>query len=230
VLVLVTVVGAAWATEGGVAEQAARGHFLAGKAYYASGEYKRALGEFLAARTDDDRPELDYNIGLSYEQLGDAARAVAAYDRFTARQPIVDVAEASELARRVGALRAHIGHIVIASLVPTSILTLDGSRLEPLQRGALLPVTAGPHEVTASADGMFERTKRVVVAAGDTTRVEIDPMSRARSRLAPWAVALISVGSVVVAGAVVTGAVLGARANGSVTPGNTSPGVVTVRP
>ena len=211
-------------------QEAARGHYLAGKSYYAAGDYKRALGEFLAARTDFDRPELDYNIGLTYEQLGDAARAVAAYDRFSERRPNDDPAQATELARRVGALRARIGRILVTGRVPGSILTIDGERLTSAQRGTSLPITIGTHEITAAADGMFARTRRVDVTAGPLTRVELDPASlSSRRRLPGWAIGLITVGSVLVVGAVVTAAVVTTRPP-DVVVGNTSPGTVTVRP
>jgi tetratricopeptide (TPR) repeat protein len=210
-------------------DDAARGHFQAGSAYFSNGDLRRALSEFLAARGDSDRPELDYNIGLVYERLADAARAVSAYERFLARGDI-EGDQRAEVEKRIADLRVRVGQLVVTTKVPDATIKLDEEILTPAMLRAPIAVTAGAHELSASKDGMFARREAVLIFAGGTLRMAIDP-HRGRRPLAGWAVGLITLGSVLVAGAVVTGAVLGTRHGSSDYIGNANDGgVVRIKP
>jgi len=213
--------------------EAARGHFLAGKAYYGAGEYKRALAEFLAARADLDRPELDYNIGLVYEALGDAGRALTAFERFSSRYAAGDPALSEELRQRIAGLRPRVATLVLSSHGRATTLAVDGEPLLPAERGRPMLLSAGEHVLTASAEGAYTSTRNVTLIAGQTTTVILDAQERSAKRRFPgWAIALVSVGSALVIGGVVAGAVVGAR-SAETTPlvvGNAAPGVVNVKP
>ncbi len=208
---------------------AARAHYLAGRAYYAAGDFRRALGEFIAARGDADRPELDYNIGLVYEGLGDAARAVAAYERFLSRRPRRQ--EDASLDQRLVALRTRVGALTIETHVAGTTITVDGEPVDPVAARQEIATTVGAHRVVAAREGMFSHGETVQVWAGRTTRVAIDPDAHARRRLPGWAIALITTGSVLLVGGAVTGGVLGARAAGpGGYSGNVAPGLVSIHP
>ncbi len=210
-------------------DDAARGHFQAGSAYFNRTAYlRRALSEFLAARGDSDRPELDYNIGLVYERLGDAARAVSAYERFLARGDI-EGGQRAEVVKRIADLRVRVGQLVVTTKVPDSTIKLDDEILTPVMLRAPVAVTAGAHALSASKDGMFTRSDAILILAGQTLAVAIDP-HRGRRPLAAWAIGLISVGTVLVAGAVVVGAVLGTRHASSDYAGYANDGVVRIQP
>ena len=65
----------------------AKNRFESGRAAYLAGDYAKAIGEFQAAQQLKPSPILEYNIGLAYEGLGDAPRAIDAYHRYLAQKP-----------------------------------------------------------------------------------------------------------------------------------------------
>jgi hypothetical protein len=213
------------------AVEAARAHYQAGKAYYAAGELRRALTEFAAASGDADRPELEYNIGLCYERLGDAARAAASYQRYIDRAAPGE--EVNALKARLPALLARTGKLSIVTRVPGAVMQLDDERLAPALLSAPITVTAGAHVLRASKEGMFTHTEAVQVIAGQATEVEIDPRSSARTarrHLPGWAIGLITTGCLLVAGGVTAGAVVGTRHGNGDYVGNTGAGLVKIAP
>jgi len=150
---------------------ASKAHYDAGRAYFAAGETKRAITEFRTGQRDDDRPAFDYNLGVCYEKLGDAARAVAAFRRFAARAPQQEVAE-TNIAGRIAALEPRIGTVVVTSRTSDIRLMVDD---EPVRLGdeGLLRLTAGTHRFAASRDGYLGREAQVVVMGGGSTTVDL---------------------------------------------------------
>jgi hypothetical protein len=232
--------GAAWAEPPqGEELEAARAHYLAGKAYFVGGNLPRALREFQAAASNMDLPELDYNLALTYDKLGNAARAIEFYDRYRARRP--DDGQARELAARIAELATKVGRVSIATTVPGAAFMLDEEPLEASKLNKPFQVTFGVHRLVASKDGYHARALEVRVTAGQEIRVELDPIAPqtiverterviverpARSR---WWIPVVVVGSVLVVGGAVTAGVLATRT--TVSPpyrGNVSPGYVTV--
>lgn len=76
---------AAEPSEASLAE-AAR-HFKAGSKAFDIANFSKALSEFQLAAELMPAPQLDYNIGECYEQLGQLPEAIAAYQRFLAAAP-----------------------------------------------------------------------------------------------------------------------------------------------
>ncbi len=203
---------------------AARGHFQAGQVYYEQGDYRRALIEFREAAADADRPELDYNLAMTYERLGDAARARRSYQRFLERAPTT--ADRVVVEARIAELDPKIGSLVIVSKVGGATFRLDDEPVQPEALGQPIFVTAGHHRLVASKDGYSSRAIEVELVGRFTTRVALDPTRSGRAKIA-IAVAV----SVVAATAVVLGAVLGAKYLGPTAEpvkGTFPPGVETV--
>ena len=63
-------------------DETARIHFQAGTSYYETGDYELALREFNRSYELSGRPELQYNISLTYEKLGDLEAAIQALDKY----------------------------------------------------------------------------------------------------------------------------------------------------
>jgi tetratricopeptide (TPR) repeat protein len=79
------------------ADEAARIHFEAGTSYYETGDYELALQEFTHSYDLSHRPELQYNLSLTYEKLGDLDAAVEALDRYLKEGPDIPNRETLEL-------------------------------------------------------------------------------------------------------------------------------------
>lgn len=92
----------AWADDGADLA-AAKQHFEAGRAAYLGGDYGRAITEFQAAQSIRPSPILDYNIGLSYEALGDGNNAFAAFERYLNAKP--DAQNRADVEQRMYAIQ-----------------------------------------------------------------------------------------------------------------------------
>jgi len=65
----------------------ARQHFLKGKELYDAGNFRGAIVEFETADRLAPAPMLDYNVGLSYEQLGEDDKAIQHFRVYLKRLP-----------------------------------------------------------------------------------------------------------------------------------------------
>ncbi|MFO0682701.1 MAG: tetratricopeptide repeat protein [Sandaracinus sp.] len=83
-------------------EEAARAHFRIGQAQYEAGQYTAAATEFETAYGLSHRPELFYNVYVSYREIGDLDRASAALRRYLDSVP--DAANAAQLRARLAAM------------------------------------------------------------------------------------------------------------------------------
>jgi tetratricopeptide (TPR) repeat protein len=72
--------------------EAGRVHYESGRAHFESGRYERALEEFEAALEASGRSELEYNIGLCHERLGNYGEAADHLEAYLATQEEPDAA------------------------------------------------------------------------------------------------------------------------------------------
>jgi hypothetical protein len=63
-------------------DEKARVHFKTASSFYDEGNYEQALSEFQSAYDLSKRPELQYNISLTFEKLGDLSNAIASLQRY----------------------------------------------------------------------------------------------------------------------------------------------------
>lgn len=63
-------------------DENARFHFKAGTSYYETGDYELALREFKRSYQLSNHPELQYNISLTHEKLGNLEEAIFALNRY----------------------------------------------------------------------------------------------------------------------------------------------------
>jgi tetratricopeptide (TPR) repeat protein len=179
-----------------LATQAAQAHYEAGSVYYERGDYARAAVEFEAARRDDDRPALDYNLGVCFEKLGDPARAIVAFRRFLERVP--DSPQRVEIEARVAALETRTAFLELRSRVPGTRLSIDGAPYAP---GRPMRVNAGAHQLLAERDGDLPRSRQVSLDAGAHLAIDLAPTPRSRRRA-------LAIGLGVTAGIAVVGVAL----------------------
>jgi|SRR5579871_275848 len=85
-------------------ELIAKGHYKRGVALYDAGNFAEAVKEFEAARAAKPLSAFDYNIARARARLGDAAGAIAAYERYLAAEP--RAFDTDEIHARIALLRA----------------------------------------------------------------------------------------------------------------------------
>ncbi len=93
--------GARELTEG--QKEEARHHFIAGGKRYKEGEYQAAIDHFELAYDITHAPELLYNIGRCYEELGNKQRAVSRYELYLQLSP--DVEDADQVRVRIDSMK-----------------------------------------------------------------------------------------------------------------------------
>ena len=156
-------------------ESEARTHFDRGVTFYNEADYPAALVEFKRAYSLAPTWQVLFNIGQSYFQVRNYAKALVTLSRFVdeggdripeARRTIVE-SERVDLANRVG-------HANITSNRPGTVVTIDDEEVgvTPLREPAL--VSVGLRKLRATASGLPPIEQEVSVAAGDTVDVHVN--------------------------------------------------------
>lgn len=104
---VLALVGPAWSQPTPAAEEAAKGHFIRGKALIADGKFADAYREFDAGYQASPRPAFLFNMGEAARGMNDVIKARSAYERFLAAEPNGAVADTArkrlrELGPRIG--------------------------------------------------------------------------------------------------------------------------------
>jgi hypothetical protein len=206
------------ATAAGPDTELAKAHFHTGQIYYDRGRYPDAAREFEDAYRLSGRAELLYNMGKSYDGVGDYARALAVYRRWL--DQVKEGADRPAVSERVEKLAGLVGRIRIVSDVEGAQVELDGAKLGTTPLGAAVEMNPGGHEIVITHEGYRTFRERVVATPGGARNVQARLESLVKivevERKVPptpvykrwWLWTLV--GAVVVAGAV-TGGVLGSR-------------------
>lgn len=99
------------------AEQEARSHFESGKAAYQAGQYELALAEFQRSFELSHKPQLQYNLGLSYDRLRRDGEALEAFEAYLNWEPNGE--RSAEVQARVAALKRAIGARMVGPTTAT---------------------------------------------------------------------------------------------------------------
>ena len=145
------------------AKELARRRYQAGAQAYQQGRYKDAIDLFLDADRIATSPAFAYNIGLAYEQLGDAPNALRWYRAYL--RDLADAPDRADIERRIvraeGRLRERgVMQVTVITVPIGAALAIDGERLGVTPwTGELV---AGRHRATLElrgyrdADSTFE--------------------------------------------------------------------------
>ena len=85
-------------------KEEAKHHFVAGGKRYKEGEYQAAIDHFEMAYDITHAPELLYNTGRCYEELGNKPRAISHYEMYLRLSP--DVEDADQVRSRIDAMKS----------------------------------------------------------------------------------------------------------------------------
>jgi hypothetical protein len=197
----------------------AKAHFNTGQLYYERGRYPDAAREFEEAYRLSNRPELLYNMGKSYDGIGDHARALAAYRRFLAAVTVS--ADRPAVTARVEQLAQLVGVVTVKASVEGSQVTVDGAVVGTTPLADALELNPGTHKLTVVREGYATWRGDVVASPGQAQtvtclqvslvkviRVEV-PTEKKVPIYKRWY--LWTAIGVVVVGGVVAGAVVGSQ-------------------
>jgi tetratricopeptide (TPR) repeat protein len=180
------------------ATAAARTRFRQGAEAYANRRYMEAIQLFLDANRLSPNPAFAYNIGLSYEELGDVSSALKWYREYLRSQP--EASDRPEIEGRIAqaerALSARgVQQVTILSTPDGATVTLDGDRVGVTPwSGELAP---GTHRVALELRGYSDVTSSFDLPADHALDVPFEmkagegavaaPSAKVAERVAPAA-------------------------------------------
>ena len=156
---------------------AAEALFTEGRKAFERGDVKSACARFDESQRLDPAVGTLLNLARCKEQLGQTATAWQNYKR------VIDQLQAKDERRtfaqdKVTALEKRLPKLVIQlalSAPKDARVTRDGVELGAASLGLPLPVDPGEHEMVVTAPGRMQRRWHVVVRAGETKEIAVEP-------------------------------------------------------
>jgi hypothetical protein len=155
---------------GGPDLELAKAHYRTGEIYYERNRFPDAAREFEEAFRLSKRPELLYNMGKSYDGVGDHAKALGAYRRFLAAVAVSPDRAAVE--ERVISLEKLVGRVTIRASVEGAAVEVDGNRVGKAPLEGPLELNPGGHKIEVSAEGYRTWRGTAVAAPGKESVVD----------------------------------------------------------
>ena len=143
---------------------AARAAYREGADLYKAGKYREAITQFEAADRLKPSPALQFNIGQSWEKLGEPAAALASFARYLRLDPAAPNRESVQrsvktLEARLAATGRQMLHVTTDP--PGADLSVDGAAAGKAPLDAAYP--PGPHSLAAAAPGRRTTLREVVL-------------------------------------------------------------------
>jgi tetratricopeptide (TPR) repeat protein len=178
------------------AERAKQLYALGAEAFAAQ-RNAEAIGYFRRAAELVPSPKLTYNIGLAYEEMGDAGRALAEYRSYLTQERAADASRIDEIRGRIATLERRLAEtgvqqLFISSEPPGASVRIGGrARGVTPWAGELAP---GHHVVQLDLEGYTPRQADVTLAAehASVLALALAPDASDRDNAAPRGSARIS--------------------------------------
>lgn len=154
----------------------ARTHFNRGVKFFRDSDYRSALVEFQEAYRIAPNPALYFNIGHSYESLGDFAGAMQAFRNYLAQSESLSKARRTEVEKALKRLEPHVASLKIGVSEGGADVSLEGERHVDLGKaplGAAVLVNGGKWTVVAKKEGFTVAEEPITIAGGDTREVSL---------------------------------------------------------
>jgi len=153
---------------------AARAAYRRGADLYKAGKYREAIAQFEAADRLKPSPALQFNIGQSWERLGDHAEALASFARYLRLDPAAPNRESVQ--RSVRSLEARLAAtgrqmLHVTTDPPGADLSVDGAAAGKAPLDAAYP--PGPHALAAAAPGRRTAVREVLLPAQQSLEVHL---------------------------------------------------------
>lgn len=191
----------------------ARKLYAQGAEAFAAQRNADAIAYFRRAAALVPSAKLTYNIGLAYEEMGDASRALIQYRDFLRQEP--DGERRGEVEGRIGVLERRLAEtglqqLAVTSAPPGATVHVGGQAVGVTPwAGELAP---GQHEVELTLPGHAPQRARVTLAADRSSELALeltperaparDEATRAQPRVSPLTWTFLGVGAAAVTGGI----------------------------
>jgi tetratricopeptide (TPR) repeat protein len=164
----------ATAVEKGGASDAARRLYSEAEQAFAAGDYRKAISLFQQADKQVPRAELEYNIALAYEAMGDKAAALEAYRSYLRRAPVSSdrsevEANVTRLAKELGKLQLQQLTVVTSPAGATVLIDAQAKGFSPWTG----EVQTGRHQLTVRRIGSREAMQNVTLGVDQPVEVSV---------------------------------------------------------
>lgn len=149
----------------------AKGHYMAGQAYYNQARYSEAIREFLEAYRLSPKPALLYNIAQAYERMGKIEEAVAQLKKYLSAAP--DASDRGAVEERLKNLQERLKQtgIALSCELPGATVLVDGKEVGKTPLAGPIAVPPGSHAVKVVKEGYEPFSAFVSVNAGQAVQV-----------------------------------------------------------
>jgi len=150
-----------------------------GEKKFKASDFAGALADFEAANAAKASPEAERFIGLSQDNLGHYAEAVAAYEKFLANVPAKMKEQGDETKKRVEAIKTMPGKVHVETTPAGAQVTVDLATSPNAQPNTTptpvdVDLPAGRHTLKIAAEGYQPVDKEVDVTFGSKQDVKIE--------------------------------------------------------
>jgi len=172
VLMLSLVVASAPARANDAVSREAGKHFQRGVDLYNDGDFRGALVEFKKAYATWPRANVLYDIGQTEYQLLDYASALKTMERYLAETG-PNAQHRQEVESTVEVLRGRVGRVILTTDGGACDVLVDDQPAGTTPLDGPLLVSVGPRKIAVHCAGDRAAIKRLEVAAGETTRLQL---------------------------------------------------------
>lgn len=171
--------GAPTAQPSKAARDEAASRFKKGIELFKEADYQAALVEFRRAYELVPSWQVLYNIAQVQYQLQDYAGALATLERYLSEGgKLVPAARRTEVERDIQTLKGRIAFVEITVNVPDAEISMDDELVGTTPLAKPLTVSAGRRRISVSREGYAPQSKVVVVASGDTAKLDFKLLER----------------------------------------------------
>jgi hypothetical protein len=172
IALLLSLVAAAPARANDAVSREAGKHFQRGVDLYNDGDFRGALVEFKKAYATWPRANVLYDIGQTEYQLLDYASALKTMERYLAETG-PNAQHRQEVESTVEVLRGRVGRVILSTDGGACDVLVDDQPAGTTPLDGPLLVSVGPRKIAVHCAGDRAAIKRLEVAAGETTRLEL---------------------------------------------------------
>ena len=162
--------------------------FKAGLMMYEKGDYRGALALYRRANNLFQSPQIEFNMALTREKMGQPARAAVHYERFLRKaDQMAYPLKVKAVKAKLAALRKKLATVTVTYATRGAAVGVDGEPVGKTPLGHRIYRRPGEFRLTVRKDGyrLFQKSLRLKAGGHEEVKVTLEPMGRDTHRAAP---------------------------------------------